>query len=319
MLTRRAAFGTVPCVIARLASEAWLVAIQIGLSLGMGLMVGRTPLRRLLAGTLLIVALALPFLADPSPITRVAITLIALVAMIKGSLIATSKAEWLTPTRRIWQVLVPFDVRLTKRVTPGLEAGSVTRILVAAAVIAVTLWYGVARSGHLPGQISLVAQLLCALFFAYSLMELAGEMIRSVHRLAGIHVDPLQRDPVLACSVTEFWGERWNLPMTRWLNEFFFRTLARTGHAAAGVVLAFVVSTALHGWLFYAAIGWWGALLASSFFLVQIPAVLLERKLGIRKWPIVLRRLWTLGFLVGTSPLFVLPMIRGLEMQLAGK
>ena len=304
---------------AHFASVALLFIIQFGLCVAVGLAVGRTTIRRLLAAIFLVAAFTLPLVVNPSPLERVALTLLALVALIKSVLIVTANVEWLTPLRRIWQVLVPFDVRLTHRVSPGIDGGSLARIAVSAVVIALTLWFGITRSGHLPGRAALATQLLCALVFAYTIMEFAGEMIRSAHRLLGIEVAPLQRDPILSCSVAEFWGERWNVPMTRWLNEFFFRPLARTGRPVVGVVLAFVVSAALHWWLFFAAIGWWGAWMAALFFLVQIPAVLVERRLGIRRWPIIVRRVWTLGFMVGTSPLFILPMIRGLEMQLAGR
>ncbi len=301
------------------ANLTGLIAIQFGLCIAIGLVVGRTLMRLVLASILLIAALALPVLAYPPPFERAALTLLALVALIKSVPIASAKAEWQSPGRRLWQILVPFDIRRARRVAPGAVGSSLARILVAAAVIALVLWYGMTRSGRLPDRWAFTAQLACALVFAYSLMELGGEVLRTLHRLVGIEIGPLQRDPVLSRSVSEFWGERWNVPVTNWLNEFFFRPLARKRRATAGIVLAFVVSTALHAWLFFVAIGWWGALLASSFFLIQIPAVLIERRLGVRRWPTAAQRVWTLGFLLAASPLFVWPLLRGLEMQLAGR
>jgi hypothetical protein len=264
-------------------------------------------------------ALTLPLVAQLPPLERCALTLIALIATIKGSMIATSKPEWLTPGRRVWQVLVPFDVRATRRVAPGLDSHSLQRVGVGGAIAALTMWYAIRYSGHLPPALVLLAELASALVVTYALMEFISETIRSLHRLVGIEVPPLQRDPILSCSVSEFWGERWNLPITRWLNEFFFRPWARRGQAATGTILAFVVSTALHAWLFFAAVGALGGLLAASFFLVQIPAVLVERQLRIRTWPVAVRRAWTLGFLIMTSPLFVWPLVYGLKVQLASR
>lgn len=279
---------------------------------------GRSALRKFGFLLLLATALGLPLVADPAPLERTALTLIALVALIKGTIIATSKPDWQTPGRRIWQILTPFDARLTQRIAPGADLATLARMLIAAAVAALTMWYAL-EFLDLPRRFLLWAQLACALVFAYSLMEFTAALIRALHRLAGIDVPPLQRDPVLSCSVSEFWGERWNLPITRWLNEFFFRPLTRAGHPMSGIALAFVVSTALHAWLFFAAIGWKGALSSSLFFLVQIPALVIERRLLVRQWPTIARRAWTLGFLLLTSPLFVWPLVRGLEMQLASR
>jgi hypothetical protein len=295
-----------------------LISIQLGLSLAAGLTIGRSLSRRIIAGIILTVALLFP-LAAHLPLERSGLTLLALIALIKSSIIATSKDEWLTPGRRIWQVLVPFDVRLTRRISPGVELSSLLRIVMGAAVATLMLWYGITRTASLPGAGPLFAQMACALITAYALMEVVGELFRTLHRVAGVDVSPLQRDPILSCSVSEFWGERWNLPITRWLNEFFFRPWVRRGYPVTGITLAFMVSTALHAWLFFAVTGGRGALLAASFFLVQIPAVILERSFSIRQWPPVFRRLWTLGFLLITSPLFVWPLVRGVEMQLAGK
>jgi hypothetical protein len=45
----------------------------------------------------------------------------------------------------------------------------------------------------------------------------------------------------------------------------------------------------------------------ASFFLLQVPLLLLEAALGQQRWPSPLRRLWTFGCLMLTSPLFVAP------------
>jgi hypothetical protein len=297
-------------------SAAVFLTIQIALSIGAALSAGTSPIRRILMSVFLLAALAFPLQAR-DPLAKVCLTLLALMALVKCVFIVNAKPEWQTPVRRIWQVLVPFDIRRTSAVRHGLEWKSLARIAAAMGIVALAIWFAITKMSALSDTSLWLAKWACMLVAAYSLMELSGELLRSVHRLGGIAVEQLQRNPIVSRSVAEFWGERWNLPMTRWLNDFFFRPLARRGHPLAGIVAAFIVSAALHAWLFFAATGWKGALLAGAFFLVQIPAVLLERHWHVRRWPAFAAHLWTLGFLVLSSPLFLWPMIRGVEAQLS--
>ncbi|HUR37287.1 MAG TPA: MBOAT family protein [Terriglobales bacterium] len=235
-------------------AAALFLAIQIAFSVAAALSAGTSSIRKILLSLFLLAALVFPLQAR-DPLAKVGLTLIALMALIKCVFIINARPEWQTPSRRIWQVLVPFDIRRTRGVPPGLEWKSLVRIAAATFVVAVVIWLALTQLTALSGGSLWLAKWVCMLFAAYSVMEWSGELLRSVHRLVGVAIEPLQRDPIASRSVAEFWGERWNLPMTRWLNEFFFRPLARRGHPLVGIVAAFVVSAALHAWLFFAATG----------------------------------------------------------------
>ena len=79
------------------------------------------------------------------------------------------------------------------------------------------------------------------------------------------------------------------------------------GRASAGVAAAFVGSALLHFYFTWAAIGVSWGLVMASFFLLQVPLMLLEQRLGQARWPAPWRRAWTLGCLALTAPLFVEP------------
>jgi hypothetical protein len=51
----------------------------------------------------------------------------------------------------------------------------------------------------------------------------------------------------------------------------------------------------------------------ASFFLLQVPLLLLEARFGQPRWPRPLRRAWTVACLVLTSPLFVAPTLMTLS------
>ena len=128
-----------------------------------------------------------------------------------------------------------------------------------------------------------------------------------VYRALGSRPPVLHDHPLLSLSLAEFWGRRWNRVVGHWLFSTFYRTFALAGRASAGVAAAFVGSALLHFYFTWAAIGLSWALLMASFFLLQVPLMLLEQKLGQARWPSAWRRAWTLGCLVVTAPLFVEP------------
>ena len=65
-------------------------------------------------------------------------------------------------------------------------------------------------------------------------------------RAAGIGVRPLFRAPLLAHSLGEFWGRRWNLAFSEMAAAAVYRPLAARRGRAAGVAAAFALSGALH-------------------------------------------------------------------------
>lgn len=140
-------------------------------------------------------------------------------------------------------------------------------------------------------------------------MEFISELVRFVHRLAGVQLQAVQRVPLAARTLGEFWGERWNRPVGDWLNQTGFRPLARRGYALAGILAAFVLSALVHAYLVGTACGVGHGTMMGTFFVVHGILVLLERPLAVRRWPAVAAHTWTVAMLTMTSPLFIYPLL----------
>jgi alginate O-acetyltransferase complex protein AlgI len=104
---------------------------------------------------------------------------------------------------------------------------------------------------------------------------------------AGVRALPLMDNPLLARSLSEFWGKRWNSGFRQLSFEFVFQpSLSRLGRGGA-TLLAFAVSGLLHDVVISApARGGYG--LPTAYFLLQGCGVLVERsalgaRLGVRR------------------------------------
>jgi alginate O-acetyltransferase complex protein AlgI len=150
---------------------------------------------------------------------------------------------------------------------------------------------------------------LCACYLG---VEGALRAFEVVYRALGSQPPVLHDHPILSLSLAEFWGQRWNRVVGHWLFSTFYRPFALAGRAAAGVAAAFLASALLHMYFTWAAVGFGWSVLMASFFVLQVPLLLLEQKLGQTRWPRPLRRAWTIGCLVLTAPLFVEPTLQTL-------
>lgn len=145
----------------------------------------------------------------------------------------------------------------------------------------------------------------------YCVPEATQCLVRFVYSGLGYDTPPLHRSPVLSCSIREFWGERWNLVVHRWLRRHFFWPLARRRRRSLGVVLAFLASAALHAWFIFAAVGWPLAGAMGAFFMLQGMLVVIEFKLGwSQRESGLTARAWALGGVLLPSPLFVEPALQ---------
>lgn len=162
--------------------------------------------------------------------------------------------------------------------------------------------------GHLLGDLSWLAVVLLA---ASGLMDISN----AIAELAGVHVLPSFDAPLLACSLTDFWGRRWNLTASRLLRDCVYRPcheyLGWSRPWALGA--AFAVSGAAHelivwygsGSSYASTRGQWFA-----FFLVQGGLAAAERS-SRRVIPIhiphAVSRALTIGILVATARRLFLP------------
>jgi len=152
--------------------------------------------------------------------------------------------------------------------------------------------------------------------FFYALVEWLCSFLNLMFAALGYRIPPLHRSPLLACTVQEFWGERWNLFVGGWFRRYIYQPFARMRRPKTGLLASFVGSAILHIWLMVNALSWKMAGVWAIFFLIQGPVILLERRLRIHHRPILLQRGWTLLLLFGLSPLFTEPMMRLLPLNL---
>jgi Membrane bound O-acyl transferase family len=92
----------------------------------------------------------------------------------------------------------------------------------------------------------------------------------------GIDARPIMSTPIVARTLSEFWGKRWNLGFRQLAHEFIFRPLfRRTGGIVAGL-LVFLVSGLIHDLVISVpARGGYG--LPTAYFLLQGLGVIFER------------------------------------------
>ena len=181
----------------------------------------------------------------------------------------------------------PFAERRTSDGLP-LAAWGLAKMAAGAALLSVragTPWIDVPRA--LAGIGLLVHFGLC-------------DVLAGLWRRAGVPVERLFVNPAAARTLGEFWGRRWNLAFHVVVRERIFRPVARRWGPAAGVGATFLASGLIHDLLLSVpAGGGWG--LPTVYFALQGALVLAERRWGAGG------RVWTLGWVLGTSPLLFHP------------
>jgi hypothetical protein len=210
---------------------------------------------------------------------------------------------------RLWHVLAIFDTRLAARVRPRVDAGAFGRGLLFCAIGAGGAAMVVYAAPRFDGTAHAAARWLGGVVLVYGLASGVAEWLRSIYLLIGVAVPPIHRSPLASRSLREFWGDRWNRVVGRWLREAIFLPLARRRRTAEGSTLAFVASALLHGYATTAAIGPAKAVPMIAFFLLHGVLVLIERALRVERWPDAWARLWFFAAMLLTLPLFLEPVL----------
>lgn len=111
----------------------------------------------------------------------------------------------------------------------------------------------------------------------------------------GHATEPLMKNPIVAGSLADFWGRRWNTAFRDAMNQLIFRPVAARWNATAAHWLVFLISGLLHEAVISlpAGAGWGGP---TAYFLLQALGMELSRRLRLPRG--FVSRLWTLAFLV---------------------
>lgn len=134
----------------------------------------------------------------------------------------------------------------------------------------------------------------------------------------GLVVPPLMQSPYRATSISDFWGNRWNVQASALFRRYFYGPVAKHGVVLA-VFATFAISGIAHAALVQLALGQWRMTLAwGAFFTVQPLFIAIERRMHVRHWPSAAARVWTLSVLAVTAPLFMETALRIIERSWGG-
>ena len=123
----------------------------------------------------------------------------------------------------------------------------------------------------------------CIFLLHFGLFQLLALLWQSF----GINARPLMRAPIMAESLADFWGHRWNSAFNRIAHDLVFRPLHRRLGVPLATLFVFLVSGLVHDLILSVpARGGYG--LPTAYFLLQGFGLLLERskcgeKIGLRR------------------------------------
>lgn len=288
------------------------VGVQLAMPVGVGLVVGRSPARRLATAALFAIAAIVPLATVGPPLPRAIAALGAVLVWLRGVDLLRDPNDY-PLGKRIFIAGSLFDGRRVERVAPRLEPARWAAALGYAALAAASGYVVFVVAETLDGPGRWAARLGAGVVFGYCTADAIAGTVRALFLLGGVSTPLVQDRPILSRSVGEFWSRRWNRAVHEWLMRHCFMPLARRRRPRLGLAWAFVVSAAIHAWLVAAAIGDLEMTLwMAGFFLLQGAVIGLERRLDVGSWPTLARHVWTVGWLGGSSPLFIESFLRAL-------
>jgi D-alanyl-lipoteichoic acid acyltransferase DltB (MBOAT superfamily) len=108
-------------------------------------------------------------------------------------------------------------------------------------------------------------------------------LLALVWRTAGVNATPIMNAPILAQSLSEFWGKRWNLAFRDLVHRFVFRPVFGRLGVAGATMAVFLVSGLIHEFVISLSSGAaYG--LPTLYFLIQGVGVLSTRSRLGKRW-----------------------------------
>lgn len=207
---------------------------------------------------------------------------------------------------RLEQLLLVYDPR-DMRPAPPRFAGELVAKALGYGVLAVA---ALAFAAFATAHGSLAGRWLGGGLHFYAVLECADGGFRALYAAMGRRALPMQDQPYRARTLAELWGRRWNREVGRWIHRWCFRPLARRGHPGLGVLAGFGWSALFHGAAAWAAVDLTAGLVMASFFVAHGAAMVVERALGVARWPAWAGHAWVVGVFVVTVPLFAEPLVQ---------
>ena len=276
------------------------------------LVVGRRRIQRVSAALFLACAFILEWFAPVDTASRAILAAVGMFALMATITVATSATpQWSVWYRLLHLLTLGFPLR-AGRIRPVLSLRIIGRFIVEGLVGGAAFLFlrHIASAQHPPDAVIALCRLVAGIISLYTLAEFLKDFIHFCFLASGAAMRPIHETPIAARSLRDFWGKRWNRPVSAWLHRFVFLPLARQHRPDLGLFCAFFVSGAMHAWLAMVALGTFAAFEMAVFFGLQGVFILAEDRFQVHAWPVPLSRAWTLTILLATSPLIIGPYLR---------
>lgn len=268
--------------------------------------------RRALAVGVATSVLLVPWMAE-NRVVQSFLAVVALVSLGRVIDLVRMRVPFAWP-RRVVHAVSLFDSRKATRAPAVFPMRSVIAVLLYAPLGLLGFYVVVRVAPNMDESLRFLARSAGGLVLVYCLAETVYALVWGGMRTVGFVFPALHVSPILARSVQEFWGERWNRTVNDWLRTNCFLPLARRQKPVLGVAAAFVVSAGFHAYMTVIPLGLVKALWMTAYFLLQALLIGLERLLGIARWRAPAAHLWTVTMMVLPSPLFVEPILEILSL-----
>lgn len=275
-----------------------------------------TTMRKLIAPipALLVLIAAITFQPDMNAVGRLFLAFPAMLFSLKaGLLLARFSAEEVRQFEKLglllymtlWPGFDPAPFRKRGPVTE-LERGRFIRgyVLMWSGIIAIAIlsYFHAVLPAWFTGAAGILA-LMCTVHLGYC------DVLSSLVRWLGWSAAPLFEQPWRSSSLRDFWNKRWNIAFVEMNRQVFMPLFKRSTSVRTAVVLAFLLSGALHEFaISYPAAGGYGG--PMLYFVIQAIACLAEPRLlklcGANRSKMV-GRIWTWLVLLLPAPLLFTP------------
>ena len=277
---------------------------------------GRRRSRRACAALFLAGSFILEWFAPVDTTSRAILAVCGMFALMATITVATSSTpQWSVRYRLLHLLTLGYPLRAGS-IRPVLSRRIIGRWIVEWLVGGAAVWFlrHIAPAQHPPDAVIAPWRLAAGIILLYALGEFLNDLIHFCFLASGAAMRPVHETPIAARSLRDFWGKRWNRPVSAWLHRFVFLPLARQHRPDLGLFCAYLVSGAIHAWLAWVALGAFAAFEMVVFFGLQGVFILAEDRLQVHAWPVPLARAWTLTILLATSPLIICPYLRMLHL-----